>query len=47
MRPAGIPARELEEILLGFDEAEALRLADLEGLYQETAARSIDRKSVV
>lgn len=41
MKPAGVPARELEEVLLGFDEAEALRLADLEGLYQEAAARSM------
>jgi predicted DNA-binding protein (UPF0251 family)/predicted Fe-Mo cluster-binding NifX family protein len=41
MKPAGIPARELQEVLLGFDEAEALRLADLEGLYQEAAARSM------
>jgi predicted DNA-binding protein (UPF0251 family)/predicted Fe-Mo cluster-binding NifX family protein len=41
MKPAGIPARELEEVILGFDEAEALRLADLEGLYQEAAARSM------
>lgn len=39
MKPAGIPSRDLEEVLLGFDEAEALRLADLEGLYQEAAAR--------
>ena len=41
MKPAGIPARDLQELTLGFDEAEALRLADLEGLYQETAARSM------
>jgi predicted DNA-binding protein (UPF0251 family)/predicted Fe-Mo cluster-binding NifX family protein len=41
MKPAGIPARELEQVTLGFDEAEALRLADLEGLYQEAAARSM------
>jgi len=41
MKPAGVPARELEEVRLGFDEAEALRLADLEGLYQEAAARSM------
>lgn len=39
MKPAGVPAREIEEIVLGFDEAEALRLADLVGLYQEAAAR--------
>jgi predicted DNA-binding protein (UPF0251 family)/predicted Fe-Mo cluster-binding NifX family protein len=41
MKPAGIPARDLEEVRLGFDEAEALRLADLAGLYQEAAARSM------
>jgi len=41
MKPAGLPARELEEVRLGLDEAEALRLADLEGLYQEAAARSM------
>lgn len=41
MKPAGVPARELEEIRLGLDEAEAIRLADLEGLYQEAAARSM------
>lgn len=40
-KPAGIAARELEELCLGLDEAEALRLADLEGLYQEAAARSM------
>jgi predicted DNA-binding protein (UPF0251 family)/predicted Fe-Mo cluster-binding NifX family protein len=37
-KPAGIPARLLEEVVLNLDEAEALRLADLEGLYQEGAA---------
>ena len=41
MKPAGIPAAALEEVVLGFDEAEAIRLADLEGLYQEAAARSM------
>jgi predicted DNA-binding protein (UPF0251 family)/predicted Fe-Mo cluster-binding NifX family protein len=41
MKPAGVPARELETVVLGLDEAEALRLADLEGLYQEAAARSM------
>lgn len=40
-KPAGIPARELEEVILTYDQAEALRLADLEGLYQEAAARSM------
>jgi predicted DNA-binding protein (UPF0251 family)/predicted Fe-Mo cluster-binding NifX family protein len=41
MKPAGVPARDLEVVTLGLDEAEAIRLADLEGLYQEAAARSM------
>lgn len=41
LKPAGLPLHDLEEVVLGFDEAEALRLADLEGLYQEAAARSM------
>jgi predicted DNA-binding protein (UPF0251 family)/predicted Fe-Mo cluster-binding NifX family protein len=41
MKPAGAPVKGLEELRLGLDEAEALRLADLEGLYQEAAARSM------
>jgi hypothetical protein len=36
--PAGIPAPERIEIVLSLDEFEAIRLADLEGLYQEQAA---------
>ncbi len=40
-KPAGVPASSLEEVVLGPDEAEALRLADLEGLYHEAAARSM------
>ena len=40
-KPAGVPARELEEVVLGLDGAEAIRLADFEGLYQEAAARSM------
>ena len=38
-KPAGVPARELEEVVLGLDGAEAICLADLEGLYQEAAAQ--------
>jgi uncharacterized protein len=38
MRPLGRPAFDLEVVTLGIDELEALRLADLEGLYQEAAA---------
>jgi len=37
-RPVGIPACALERVTLTLDEVEALRLADLEGLYQEQAA---------
>ena len=37
-KPVGRPARELEVETLRVDELEALRLADLEGLYQEAAA---------
>jgi uncharacterized protein len=37
-KPRGIPLVELEEVILAFDEYEALRLADLDGLYQEDAA---------
>ena len=37
-KPAGIPARYLEEVVITLDEYEALRLADFEGLYQEQAA---------
>lgn len=37
-KPIGRPAAELEVELLRVDELEALRLADLEGLYQEAAA---------
>ncbi|GAB1433408.1 hypothetical protein MASR2M29_20340 [Spirochaetota bacterium] len=38
-KPAGLSYAELEELSLGLDEAEAIRLADLEGLYHEAAAR--------
>ena len=37
-KPAGIPVRELEETIMTLDEFEAVRLADLEALYQEQAA---------
>jgi len=37
-KPVGVPARGLPEVTLGLDELEALRLADLDGLYQEAAA---------
>jgi len=37
-KPAGIPMRDLEEVNLSLDELESIRLADLEGMYQEDAA---------
>jgi|WetSurMetagenome_2_1015567.scaffolds.fasta_scaffold32687_5 uncharacterized protein len=37
-KPAGVPASLLEEVVLSIDEFEAIRLADLEGLYHEQAA---------
>jgi uncharacterized protein len=37
-KPKGIPLSILEEVALAMDEFEAIRLADLEGLYQEQAA---------
>jgi len=37
-KPAGIPMRMLEEVTLSVDEAEAIRLKDLEGLEQEEGA---------
>ncbi|HUW60359.1 MAG TPA: DUF134 domain-containing protein [Candidatus Bathyarchaeia archaeon] len=41
-KPAGIPSRLLEEVVLTLDEFEALRLADLSGLYHEQAAASMN-----
>jgi len=38
-KPIGIPKRVLEENTLEKDELEAIRLADLQGLYQEDAAK--------
>ncbi len=38
-KPTGIPARSLPEVVLSLDCFEAVRLADLEGLYHEAAAR--------
>jgi predicted DNA-binding protein (UPF0251 family) len=41
-KPQGIPLSVLEHIILTIDEAEAIRLADLEGLYQADAARKMN-----
>jgi predicted DNA-binding protein (UPF0251 family) len=41
-KPRGIPVAELEEVILSTDELEAIRLADLDGLYQEKAAGNMN-----
>jgi uncharacterized protein len=41
-KPAGIPGRMLEEVVMTLDEFEAIRLADHEGLYQEQAAERMN-----
>ncbi|MCG3146920.1 MAG: hypothetical protein PCFJNLEI_00355 [Verrucomicrobiae bacterium] len=38
-KPAGVPLRVWDEVILTLDELEALRLADLQGQYQEVAAK--------
>lgn len=40
-KPAGVPARELEQVSLTVDEVEALRLVDLDGFNHEQAAASL------
>jgi len=41
-KPAGIPLRVLEEVQLSVEEAEAIRLEDLEGLEQEQGAEEMN-----
>jgi len=41
-KPRGIPLSMLQHVNLSVDELEAIRLADLEGLYQEDAARAMN-----
>jgi len=41
-KPAGIPLRELEEVSLKYEEAEALRLKDVENHSQTTAAKMMN-----
>ena len=38
-KPAGIPLRDLTEEVLAADELEAVRLADVEGLYRADGAK--------
>lgn len=41
-KPRGIPISELEEVELAKDELESIRLADLNGLFQEDAAEKMN-----
>ena len=41
-KPAGIPLRALQEVQLSVEEAEAIRLKDLEGLEQEEGAERMN-----
>lgn len=41
-KPRGVPISRLAEVVLTVDELEAMRLADLEGMYQEEAARQMN-----
>lgn len=41
-KPRGVPMSALSEVLLELDEYESLRLADLEGMYQQDAAVLMD-----
>ncbi|MGD1040831.1 MAG: DUF134 domain-containing protein, partial [Dehalococcoidales bacterium] len=41
-KPAGLPLRELEEVQLSVEEAEALRLKELEGLDQTQGAEKMN-----
>ena len=41
-KPIGIPVRELQEVVMALDEFEAMRLADLDELYQEQAAEQMN-----
>ena len=41
-KPRGIPLSTLQHVQLTFDEIEAIRLADLQGLYQNQAAEKMN-----
>lgn len=40
-KPSGIPARDLESVILNLDEFEAIRLCDYDGFNQIEAAESM------
>ena len=41
-KPQGVPLTELEEVILTFDEIEAIRLTDYKNLYQAEAAEKMN-----
>ena len=41
-KPAGVPLRALDEVQLSIEEAEAIRLKDIEGLEQEEGAERMN-----
>lgn len=41
-KPFGVPRSEIEEIVLQYDEYEAIRLLDYEGMLQEQAAEKMN-----
>ena len=41
-KPAGIPIRDLEEVVMTKEEMEALRLKNIEGLDQEQASKKMN-----
>ncbi len=41
-KPAGVPLREMEEIELTYEELEALRLKDVEGLDQQDSSERME-----
>jgi predicted DNA-binding protein (UPF0251 family) len=41
-KPRGIPISRLDEVVLTVDEFESVRLADVEGLYQDDAAKKMN-----
>jgi predicted DNA-binding protein (UPF0251 family) len=47
-QPAGVPLNEQKTVFLTLEELEALRLVDLEGMYQEEAAleMGVSRKTL-
>jgi len=41
-KPRGIPLTKLDEVILTVDEFESIRLADIEGMYQDEAAKEMN-----